>query len=140
MTMTIDGIPLRNLHLVWPDLWPLLEPAVKRSPDKPDVLARLIARDATLWAVYENDRPVAAIVATIQLGEEKRCLLWLIGGSRVREWAAKFLDVIEAWARELGCVALWGAGRAGWVRIVKKFGGVDIGIVDGQPAWQRRIA
>jgi hypothetical protein len=48
--------------------------------------------------------------------------------------------VIEAWARELGCVALWGAGRAGWVRIVKKFGGVDIGIVDGQPAWQRRIA
>ena len=47
----------------------------------------------------------------------------------------------RAWARDtMGCVALWGAGRAGWVRIVKKFGGEDIGIVDGQPAWQRRIA
>ena len=60
--MTVGGISLRDLHLVWPDLWPLLEPAVKRSPDKPDVLARLIARDAQLWAVYEGDRPVAAIV------------------------------------------------------------------------------
>ena len=105
------------------------------------MLARLIARDAQLWAIYEGDKPVAAIVTTIQLGEEKRCLLWLIGGSRVKEWAADFLAICEAWARDtMGCVALWGAGRAGWVRIVKKFGGVDIGIVDGQPAWQRRIA
>ena len=51
--MTATGIPLRDLHLVWPELWPLLEPAVRRTPDKPDVLARLIARDAQLWAVYE---------------------------------------------------------------------------------------
>jgi hypothetical protein len=48
---------LRDLHHVWADLWPLLEPAVKRSPDKPDVLARLIARDAQLWAIYESDSP-----------------------------------------------------------------------------------
>jgi hypothetical protein len=139
--MTVTGIPLRDLHHVWADLWPLLEPAVKRSPDKPDVLARLIARDAQLWAVYEGDKPIAAIVTTIQLGEEKRCLLWLIGGSRVKDWAADFLAACEAWARDtMGCAALWGAGRAGWVRIVKKFGGLDIGVVDGQPAWQRRIA
>ena len=146
--MTVGGIPLRYLHEVWGELWPLIELAAKRSPDfsagdcaGPDVLARLIAGDAQLWAIYEGDTPVAAIVTTIQLGEEKRCLLWLIGGSRVKEWAADFLAICEAWARDtMGCVALWGAGRAGWVGIVKKFGGVDIGIVDGQPAWQRRIA
>ena len=38
MIMIATGIPLRHLHLVWPDLWPLLEPAVKRSPDKPRCL------------------------------------------------------------------------------------------------------
>ena len=52
--MIATGIPLRDLHLAWPDLWPLLEPAVRRTPDKPDVLARLIARDAQLWAVYDD--------------------------------------------------------------------------------------
>jgi len=154
--MTTTGIPLRDLHLVWADLWPLLEPAVKRSPDKPDacpepaewVLARLIAGDAQLHAVYEGATPVAAIVTTIQVAAhstssgqaEKRCLLWLVGGSRLKEWAAEALRVIGDWARGLGCVALWGAGRPGWARIVEQFGGRSIGMIDGQHAWERRIA
>jgi len=138
--MTATGIPLRHLHLVWSDLWPLLEPAVKRSPDKPDVLARLIACDAQLWAVYDGPAPVAAIVTQIQIGGEKRCLIWLVGGSRLREWAADFIAKLEDWARSLGCVRLRGVGRPGWARIVKKFGGVSVDAVDGLPAWERRIA
>jgi hypothetical protein len=137
--MTATGIPLRDLHLAWPDLWPLLEPAVARTPDKPDVLARLIARDGQLWAVYEDGAPVAAIVTQITLVPEKRCRLWLIGGCRVREWLGDFLVKVEAWARSLGCVALWASGREGWTRIVSKFGGRGIGTVDGFPAWERRL-
>ena len=138
--MTIAGIPLRDLHRVWSDLWPLLEPAVKRSPDKPDVLARLIARDAQLWAVYDTGRPVAAVVTTLQIGPSgKRCLLWLVGGSRLSQWAADFIAVVEAWASAMGCVALWGCGRTGWTRIVKQFGGERIADHNGQHAWQRRI-
>jgi hypothetical protein len=146
--MIIAGIPLRDLHRVWSDLWPLLEPAVKRSPDVPDacaqpagwVLARLIARDAQLWAVYDKGRPVAAVVTTLQIGpSDKRCLLWLVGGGRLGQWAADFVAVVEAWARAMGCVALWGSGRPGWTRIVKHFGGERIADHNGQPAWQRRI-
>jgi hypothetical protein len=155
MTMIATGIPLRHLHLVWSDLWPLLEPAVKRSPDYsagdragPDacpepaewVLARLLFNDAQLWAIYDADVPVAAIVTQIQVGHEKRCLIWLVGGSRLRDWAADFIFKLEDWARSLGCVALRGVGRPGWARIVKKFGGVSVDAVDGLPAWERRIA
>jgi hypothetical protein len=148
MTMIATGIPLRHLHLVWSDLWPLLEPAVKRSPDKPDacpepaewVLARLLFNDAQLWAIYDADVPVAAIVTQIQVGSEKRCLIWLVGGSRLREWAGDFIAKLERWARSLGCMALRGVGRPGWARIVKKFGGVSVDAVDGLPAWERRIA
>ncbi|HMK01501.1 MAG TPA: hypothetical protein VK552_19455 [Reyranella sp.] len=113
---------------------------MKRSPDKPDVLARLIACDAQLWAVYDGPAPVAAIVTQIQIGGEKRCLIWLVGGSRLREWAADFIAKLEDWARSLGCVTLRGVGRPGWARIVKKFGGVSVDAVDGLPAWERRIA
>ena len=137
--MIATGIPLRHLHLVWSDLWPLLEPAVKRSPDKPDLLARLIACDAQLWAVYDGATPVAAIVTQIQAGTEKSCLIWLVGGSRLRDWAVDFIAKVEDWARSLGCVALRGVGRPGWTRIVQKFGGVSVDAVDGLPAWERRI-
>jgi hypothetical protein len=134
------GIPLRELHLAWPALWPLLEPAVRRTPDKPDVLARLIARDAQLWAVYDADAAVAAIVTQITCERDgKHCRLWLVGGSRVREWAAEFLCKLVLWARSLGCVALWGAGREGWDRIVKRMGGSCIGTIAGFPAWERRL-
>ena len=148
--LATGGIPLRDLRRVWHELWPLLEPAVKRSPDYSAVtragadaewlLARLIARDAQLWAVYEGATPVAAIVTTIQVAAEKRCLIWLVGGSRLGEWAADFLAKVEAWARSLGCVALWGAGRRGWTRMAEKFGARSIGIIDGQLAWERRFA
>ena len=146
--MITTSIPLRHLHLAWPDLWPLLEPAAKRAPNQPDacpepaewVLARLIAGDAQLWAILEDGKPVAAVVTQITLQPEKRCLLWLIGGSRVDEWAAGFLARIEIWARAWGCVAIWGAGRSGWSRIVRRFGGERIADVDGEPAWERRIA
>lgn len=146
--MTTIAIPLRDLHLAWPELWPLLEPATLLAPDKPDVLGRLLSGHAQLWAIFENGAPVAAIVTEITLVPEsslvtKRlsCRLWLVGGTRMREWAADFLATVEDWARGLGCVALWGTqSRAGWLRIVRKFGGTDAGIINGQPAWLRRIA
>lgn len=170
------GVPLRDLHLAWPDLWALLEPAVRRTPDKPDVLARLIAHDAQLWAVYEDDKAIAAIVTQITLicpclssvtrsaeddgastcaevsadgsesealrssaGAEKGCRLWLIGGRRVREWCPDFLCKLEPWARSMGCVALWGSGREGWDRLVKRMGGSRVGTIAGFPAWERRL-
>ena len=142
------GVPLRDLHLAWPDLWPLLAPAIRRTPDKPDacpepvewVLARLIAREAQLWAVYDGDTAIAAIVTQVTCDqEETRCRLWLIGGSRLREWAGEFLGKLERWARSLGCVALWGSGREGWDRIVKRMGGRRIGTIAGFPAWERRL-
>jgi hypothetical protein len=149
------GVPLRDLHLAWPDLWALLEPAVWRTPDKPDVLARLIAHDAQLWAVYEDNKAIAAVVTQITLlrrcedsegealrssvGAEKGCRLWLIGGSRVREWCPDFLCKLEPWARSMGCVALWGSGREGWDRLVKRMNGSRIGTIAGFPAWERRL-
>ena len=103
------------------------------------MLARLIACDAQLWAIYDGATLVAAIVTQIQVGTEKSCLIWLVGGSRLRDWAADFIAKVEDWARSLGCVALRGVGRPGWARIVKKFGGVSVDAVDGLPAWERRI-
>lgn len=137
--MTATGIPMRHLHLAWPDLWPLLQPAVKRTPEKPDVLARLIAGDAQLWAIYEAGSPVAAVVTQITLQPAKRLRLWLVGGARLKEWAPDFMKKAESYARRMDCIAIWGAGRDGWARIVRTFGGTPVDSVDGLLAWERRL-
>ena len=152
--MTPVAVPLSHLDRAWPELWPLLEPALQRSPDRPAdcadlegwLLARLRAHDAQLWAVYGDGTALAAVVTEVQDcarqdgAHERRCLLWLIGGGRARDWADALLALVEAWARSLGCAALWGSGRRGWARLVEPRGFSRIGNLNGQPAWQRRIA
>ena len=92
---------------------------------------------ATTQAVFVHaERKQESFLASV----EKRCLIWLVGGSHLREWAADFIAKLEDWARSLGCVTLRGVGRPGWAQIVKKFGGVSVDAVDGLPAWERRIA
>jgi hypothetical protein len=149
VAVIVAAVPLSRLSRAWPDLWLLLEPAVRRSPDKPagcsDVeawlLARLRAHDAQLWAVHADGKPLAAVVTAVQtVHGKRRCLLWLIGGARARDWADDFLALVESWARPLGCTALWGSGRRGWARIVEPRGFSRITDLNGQPAWERRIA
>jgi len=134
----VARIALHDLHLAWPELGPLLEPAIRSSPDKPDVLAELLGRRADLWGVYDGDGAVAAVVTTKQ--EDGRCLAWLVGGSRVREWAEQFLATLAEAARVNGCWAIWGTGRLGWARLVPPLGFQRIADHNGRPAWQWRIA
>jgi hypothetical protein len=138
--MIVALIPARDLPLAWPGVWPLLEPAVERTPGKPDVLAALQKQQADRWAVYEGEKPVAAVVTQIQDKPVRRVLLWLVGGSRMREWVHDFLAMIEPKARAVGCVALWGCGRRGWLRVGPLLGAVRIDDHNGMPAWERRIA
>lgn len=130
-----------TLHDTWVRVLPMLEPAIALAPERPDVLARLMSGHAQLWPIIENGTPIAAVVTEITLVPEKRCRIWLVGGTRLREWAGGFLSAIEAWARSLDCVAIWGTqSRRGWLRLVEKFGGTNGGIVNGEPTWERRIA
>jgi len=134
----VVGISLRDLPLAWPELGPLLEPAIRSSPDKPDVLAELLGHRADLWGVYEDGKAVAAVVTAKQ--EDGRCLAWLVGGSRVREWAEPFLATLAEAARASGCWAIWGTGRLGWARLMPTLGFQRIADHNGRPAWEWRIA
>jgi hypothetical protein len=134
------GIQTADLHLAWPGLWPLLKPAYDACPDKRDILAGLYSRDLQLWAVYASKIPLAGIVTCLnQVGTsgELHCRIWLVGGSRLIEWAADFIEKLKLWAKAEGCVEIDGTGRPGWARIVGRFGGeMKDRLEDGRPAWR----
>ena len=151
--------PCRDLGLLWRDAWPLLERAATRTNGgtEEEVVRTLLRGDAQLWSVFDSEaalrlarrslgeagapkaRRSAAVTTQITLIGEKGCRLWLVGGSRMAEWAADFLAEVEPWARSLGCTHVWGTqSRAGWQRIVRLFGGEPV-IVDGKASWMRRF-
>jgi hypothetical protein len=143
--MTTGAIDIALLPYAWPLLWPMIEPALLRSPgeEKPDVRSLVISGHAQLWAIIEDNKTaVAAVVTEITTEPERRCRLWLVGGRRLREWAADFMASIEPWARAWGCKAIYGTStRRGWARIVKALGGEQIDYIDEDDlvVWQRRL-
>ena len=146
---------------MWREAWPLLERAATRTDGgtEEEVARTLLRGDAQLWSVFDaeeaplrqgfggqglpsvapQERRRAAVTTQITLIGEKGCRLWLVGGSRMTEWAADLLATVEPWARSLGCTHVWGTqSRAGWQRIVRLFGGEPV-IVDGKASWMRRL-
>lgn len=140
--MIATGIPEPILHHAWPDIWPLIEPAWRKSDDKRDILAGAMSRELQLWAVWSKDRFVAGIVTRLwRVGTsgELRCHVWLIGGSLMSLWAQDFISKLIPWAKAEGCSAITGNGRRGWSRIMPKLGFHRTDDLDGLPCWRRDI-
>jgi len=157
----LSSLAPQERRKVWCDAWPLLERAATRTDGgtEEEVVRTLLRGDAQLWSVFNaeerlssdlpaeasakagapQERRRAAVTTQITLIGEKGCRLWLVGGSRLAEWAADFLAEIEPWARSRGCTHVWGTqSRAGWQRIVRLFGGEPV-IVNGKASWMRRF-
>jgi hypothetical protein len=139
----------------------MLERAATRTNGgtEEEVARTLLRGEAQLWSVFDSEaasprlrspregspsvppkaRRRGAVTTQITLIGEKGCRLWLVGGSRLAEWAGDFMAEVEPWACSLGCTHVWGTqSRAGWQRIVRLFGGEPV-IVDGQASWMRRF-
>lgn len=128
-----------TLHDTWVRVLPMLESAIALAPENPRVLSRLMSGDAQLWGIYDGAEPIAAIVTGF-LSSPKRCLIWLVGGSRIREWKDGFMAKIEAWARSHGCVALYAESpRRGWSRIANELGFTPTSPLNGFFTWERAI-
>lgn len=137
--MIATGIRSDHIGAVWPDIWPLIEPAYAKSREKTDLLGGIRSKDLQAWAIYEKNQPLAGIVTRLwRVGTsgELHCRIWLVGGSRMSEWAPDFIAKLSTWAKAEGCTELNGAGRRGWKRIVARFGGVSAPDEDGELAWR----
>ena len=138
--MIVTAIRPEDVVPAWSDLGPMLDRAVRYTPDKPDVLRCLLSRTADLWAVIENNRPIAAIVTEMTATQgDKWCRVWIVAGERVSAWVRDFIALLEPWARECGCIGLWASGREGWAKLARRMGWKREGSDAGFPRWVWRF-
>jgi hypothetical protein len=106
----------------WPVAAPLLMPAIAWSGDaRPeDVEAELNAGRAQLWIATDGVPHVAVVTRLRSTEAGLVCEIWLTGGRDRRAWL-HFIAVIEAAARERGCIKIEIVGRRGWSRVLRDY-------------------
>lgn len=141
--MIATGIQDCDLGRAWTDLWPFLKPAYELSPETVSLLGGIRAKDLQLWAIFDKNTAVAGIVTRLRVhttSGELHCQIWLVGGSRLYQWAADFLAKVKDWARSEGCSAVVAAGvRHGWDRVAPKLGFIKAHIDGPDQYWAVRL-
>lgn len=111
MSLEIGVVPEPESSEHWEALQAFLRPAADRGG-----LDSLLDENELLWAVLEENRPIAA--ATARLLTDGTCEVALVGGIDHRKWLKPLDDAIGRAAREAGALRLRAYGRRGWARVL----------------------
>lgn len=125
-TFGIDPVKPEHIAVVWPEVAPLFERAIKRS-DSWDTMASLRADvdkgNTALWLICDRTSLVAAFVTGVVTSGRGRLLnAVILGGSRMSEWFAQFERKLVAIAKSEDCKAVVAVGRRGWKRVFERCG------------------
>lgn len=109
---------------IWPNVESYIARALKRGGLEKaylptDILAHLLREPLIwrLWIVADGEQISAAIVTRIiQYDRCHTCLVFLIGGKNMKAWLGQAIEETEKYARSLGCLAMEGGARRGWIR------------------------
>jgi hypothetical protein len=123
-------IHLVSTQLV-PELWPIIEPHVKRACDhhpfmeSQDVLDLLYRGLLTLFVATGDGKVTGfAVMEVVQYPRRKVANVLAAGGEHgfLSVAVHELLPVLKAWAVEQGADTFALTGRPGWVRMLKKLG------------------
>lgn len=125
LDVRLRPVPRKSIDYWWPHVSVWIAHAILAGGSTwtlDEVQTRLSGRTLQMW-ILEFDKPFGVILTEIyDTAKGKTCAMPIVGGTRLSLGLLCSLQMIEAWAREQGCMRLEGMGRPGWVRILKEHG------------------
>ena len=130
----ITAIPSDRIKRLWPEVSPMLYPAVERSHGRwtmEFLLDALRSGQQQLWIVFEADQPIKGVATTEILVYPNRKMLGIqyLGGKDLDTWGFSFLEIIEDFAKAAGCSGIEGTARKGFWKWMKEYDYKDAYIV-----------
>lgn len=106
----------------WGRVRHLLLPAIAWDGDRTeaDVMVALGDGTAQLWIGEDDEVRCGVVTCLSSVARGLVCEIWLMGGRDRRLWL-HFIDIIEAAARNRGCISIELIGRNGWVRLLPEY-------------------
>lgn len=120
---TIEILAVAPHHVA--GIWPVVEKYVADSLEfaqgvflPEDIRRFCIEGKMQMWIATRGDDVLAAVITEITDYPRMRvCAVPFIGGRDLRSWFRKMLFTVEAWSKEMGCVAMQGGARRGWGKL-----------------------
>ena len=123
-------VPPDEIDYIWPSVKDLIEAALDRSGlfGINDAYCHVVNGTWQLWVVHEkrNDQWSGAQIECVVLTEiidypkDKVLRVTMATGSDRTKWVDR-IEVIEGWAKSLGCERIQVLGRPGWERVLKDY-------------------
>lgn len=107
----------------WPTISTILERARETGQDESslaDYMTKILTNNAQCWVVIDNDQVVGAGLTEVLLYPQYRTLHIIVFAGGDFEQQAKVFPTVEAYAKEIGCVAVEQWGRRGWAKTLPK--------------------
>lgn len=106
-----------NVGKAWPFLYPILEPAVSRTPthNMEDLRRAIMGGQAQLWVQWKDAFEAAVVTEFAPYPQGIWYRLWLAGareGTNV-DWK-QFYAILRKFSYDNGCRGLMDCGRKGW--------------------------
>ena len=127
MNLYISGIPSDRINEVWEECEPYIAMGNGKSRDEMsvmDIYERLSQARMQLWLIFNDNKEIVSVLTTeiIEYPQKTMCRIVTLGGKDLDIWVEEWLDTIEAWALERGCVAMETVCRKGFIKKLERFG------------------
>lgn len=115
-----------HIDTCWERVLPIIAPAVATSHGRyspHDLYVELCNGQQQLWVCFDDDGIHGAATTRLVNYPQRRVLSGhFCGGTRMHEWKAPLLGLLERFARDHDCDGMEMLGRRGWERVLDSFG------------------
>jgi hypothetical protein len=122
----IFRVPSGMAYAAWPEVAPLLAPAVEMSEGRHTLattLARVSTGHMTALVALSQARPIMGCIIQVAIyPAEKWLQVPFCGGTRMKEWLPSLLDTLDSYAYNEQCAGVELFGRGGWKRVLAPYG------------------
>lgn len=133
--LIIAAVPPTMVPLIWDKVIPHISKPIELSHGEvtlESIKRRLEIGEAMLITVSRGTELIAVNTVEVQEAESglRTLAIPLIGGSEMDKWMDRFLEIVKAIAKDLGCSELRGiAARKGWMRLLAPKGWEEVSTI-----------
>lgn len=115
--MTPYIVPSDSVLDVWHEVRDSINKGLKEGDgnfEEIDILNGCVSNQMTLWRHGAS----ALVCQIISFPRKRVCHVLVLGGAEMRNWFPH-IDILEAWAKSIGCHRIEELGRRGWTRVLE---------------------